>query len=298
MGATATYPRGGRASIAAAAARLSHPAPHMETRALGRTGLRVPAVGMGTWRTFDVRGAAAEAERRRIVDAALDAGANLFDSSPMYGEAERVLAAALAGRRDRALVATKVWTADARDGQRQIDRALAWYGGRVDVYQVHNLVALRHWLPVLERLQGEGQVGAVGVTHYAHGAFDDLARAMRDPRVGMVQLPWNALDRLAERALLPLAQELGLGVLVMQPLGEGALVRRSPTAAQLAPLGEFGVTTWAQALLKWILADPRVHCVIPATSRAGRMTENAAAGDGPALDAEARRYVERLAAAL
>ena len=160
----------------------------MERRQLGRTGLDVPAVGMGTWQTFDVTAAADVAARREVVTAALDAGMDLFDSSPMYGAAERVLGRALEGRRDRALVATKVWTSSADEGERQIEQSLAFYGGRVDVYQVHNLVAVRHWLPVLEDLKRERKVRVVGVTHYAPSAFDDLARAMRDPRVEMVQI--------------------------------------------------------------------------------------------------------------
>jgi aryl-alcohol dehydrogenase-like predicted oxidoreductase len=267
----------------------------MHLRPFGRTGLEVPAVGMGTWRTFDVRGAAAGAERERIVTAALDAGATLFDSSPMYGEAERVLARALDGRRERATVATKVWHQDAREGRRQIDRALAWYGGRVEIYQIHNLVGWRQYLPVLEALRDEGAVRVVGATHYSHQAFRELADVMRTGRVQQVQLPYSAADRLAERELLPLTAELGLGVLVMRPFGEGALLRRAPHARALAPLAPFGVTTWAQALLKWILSDPRVHCAIPATSHAERITENAAAGSPPWFDGETRDYVRRLA---
>ena len=81
----------------------------------------------------------------------------------------------------------------------------------------------------------------------------------------------------------------------MRPFGEGALLRRAPSPARLAPLAPYGVTTWAQALLKWILSDPRVHCAIPATSRAERMTENAAAGSPPWFDDETRDYVRRLA---
>ena len=239
----------------------------MEQRRFGKTGLTVPAIGMGTWRTFDVRGAAAEANARHVVDVALGAGARLFDSSPMYGEAERVLADALGGRREEAIVATKVWTHDALEGRRQVARALAWYGGRVDVYQIHNLVAWRDHLPMLERLRDEGKVGVVGVTHYAHSAFDDLAAALRTGRFAQVQLPYNALDRAVERTLLPLAADLDVGVIVMQPLGEGALVRRSPSPEQLAPLAKFGVKTWAQSLHKWVLSDQRVHSSLPPTSR-------------------------------
>jgi aryl-alcohol dehydrogenase-like predicted oxidoreductase len=267
----------------------------MEYRAFGGSGLDVPAVGMGTWRTFDVRGERAEAERRAIVDAALAAGTSLFDTSPMYGESERVLAAALGPRRGRALVADKVWTSSPREGRAQIHRALDWYGGTVDVYQIHNLVAWREHLPVLEELRLAGRVRVVGATHYQHAALPDLMAVMRTGRIGMIQIPYNAADRVVEREVLPLAAELGLGVLAMQPLGAGTLVRRSPPARELEPLAAFGVRTWAQALLKWVLGDPRVHCAIPATSRAARAAENAAAGDPPWLDAEARERVAHLA---
>src|SRR5512146_371549 len=102
----------------------------MEYREFGRTGMQVPAVGMGTWRTFDVRGQAAEQNARAVVDAALQAGANFFDSSPMYGEAERVLGKTLEGRRDQTLVATKVWTQTVTEGRLQVERALRFFGGR------------------------------------------------------------------------------------------------------------------------------------------------------------------------
>jgi aryl-alcohol dehydrogenase-like predicted oxidoreductase len=267
----------------------------VERRPLGRTGLSVPVVGMGTWRTFDVTAASDVAARREVVSAALESGSDLFDSSPMYGHAERVLARALAGRRDRAVVATKVWSADEQAGARQIEQALSLFDGRVDVYQVHNLVAERHWLRVLQRLKAEDRVRVVGVTHYAHSAFGDLARVMRSGAVEQVQLPLNVLDRTAERELLPLAADLGIGVLVMRPFGEGSLVRRPPPEDMLVPLRAYGVTTWAQALVKWILSDVRVSCAIPATSRVQHATDNAAAGDPPWFDQETRDYVRRLA---
>jgi aryl-alcohol dehydrogenase-like predicted oxidoreductase len=267
----------------------------MQRRSLGASGLDVPVVGMGTWRSFDVRGAAAEANCRRVLDAAFESGATLFDTSPMYGTAEEVLARALGTRRSDALVADKVWTDDDDEADAQIARALALYGGCVDIYQVHNLVAVERRLRTLDRLRGEGAVRVVGATHYQHSAFPALLRLMKARAVGLVQLPLNAADRAAERELLPAAAELGIGVLVMRPLGEGRLARRAVSTAQLEPLRDYGVTTWAQALLKWILSDPRVSSVLPATSRPARMRENAAAGEPPWLDEEMRAYVERLA---
>lgn len=266
----------------------------METRVLGRSGLPVPVIGMGTWRTFDVSGAAEEERCLMVASAALSAGARLFDTSPMYGRAERLLARCLEGRRNEALVATKVWTPSAREGREQIAHALAWYGGRVDVYQVHNLVNWREHLPYLEELRETGKVRVVGATHYSHGALPELLRVMETGRVAQIQVPYNVQDRALEAEVLPAAAEQDIGVIVMQPLGVGALAARAPAAEALKPLERFGVRTWAQALLKWILSDPRVHCAIPATSSVEHMRENAAAGDPPWLDAAARSYVTEL----
>src|SRR5947209_17520012 len=133
----------------------------MERRGLGTAGVDVRVVGMGTWRTFDGRRAEEVAARKRVVDVALEVGSNLFDSSPMYGAAERVLGEALAGRRDRALVATKVWTRSAAEAREQIAVALRFFGGRVDLYQVHNLIAWRELLPLLEELKRAGSARLV-----------------------------------------------------------------------------------------------------------------------------------------
>jgi aryl-alcohol dehydrogenase-like predicted oxidoreductase len=267
----------------------------VERRALGRAGFDVPVVGVGTWSTFDVHGPKAEADARARVREALGVGADLFDSSPMYGEAERVLGLSLEGIRDEAMIATKVWTRSADDGSRQIDRALRLFGGRVELYQLHNLVAWQDHLPRLERLKAEGSVRAIGATHYSPPAFGELAEVMRTGRIDAIQIPYNPLEREVERTILPLAEELGLGVVVMRPFGQGNLMRRPPDPAALTPLASFGVTTWAQALLKWILSDLRCHVAIPATSRPGRTTENAVAGDPPWFGPDERALVSRLA---
>jgi aryl-alcohol dehydrogenase-like predicted oxidoreductase len=269
----------------------------MEQRALGRGGPELPVVGMGTWQTFDVRGSEAEARAAGVVAAALGAGTRVFDSSPMYGESERVLGAALGDRRDDAFVATKVWTSDPEEAEAQVGRALEFYGGRVDLYQVHNLVAWREQLARLERERDAGRVALLGATHYSASAFGELATVMRSGRIGAIQIPYNPHERDVEREILPLAEELGLGVLVMRPFGGGALGRRPVDAAALAPLREFGVSTWGQALLKWALSDPRCTVAIPATSRAERAAENAAAGEPPWFGPDERALVARLAGA-
>jgi aryl-alcohol dehydrogenase-like predicted oxidoreductase len=265
----------------------------METRPLGSSGLTVPVIGLGTWRTFDVRGQDAEQNAHAVVERALRQGATLFDSSPMYGEAERVLAEGLGARRAAALVATKVWASSASEGTRQINHALRMFGGLVDIYQVHNLASWREQLSLLEAERANGRVRVIGATHYSPNAFGELATVMRTGRIGAIQIPYNPREREVEQVLLPLAADLGLGVIVMRPFGEGHLLQRPRSEADLAPLAPFGVATWAQALLKWILSDPRCHTTIPATSKPSRVDENSAAGRPPWFGPDEREYVAK-----
>ena len=254
----------------------------------------MPVVGLGTWQRLEA--AARVGRDRDLITAALDNGVRVFDSSPMYSRAEELLSVALGQRRPEAFVATKIWASSPEEGQAQLDNAVDLYGGRVDLMQIHNLVAWREHLPMLERARDHGHVGLIGVTHYSAGAFDELATAMRTRRFDAVQLPYNPLQREVERELLPLAEDLGMAVVVMRPFAEAALLRPQPEPAALEPLRAFGVTTWAQALLKWVLSDPRCHVAIPATSHPHRVVENAAAAREPWFSSDERRLVAALAA--
>ena len=161
----------------------------MEERRLG------PVVGLGTWKTFDgdaalASGSSTRARRRRP----------LFDSSPMYGGAEASLAAALEGRRDGAIVATKIWTPSLDEGRAQFARQLDWFG-RVDVEQVHNLVAWREHLPWLEAERDAGRIGRLGVTHYdAVGVRRARARRCGPAASRRVQLPSTRASASASAA--------------------------------------------------------------------------------------------------
>jgi diketogulonate reductase-like aldo/keto reductase len=257
----------------------------MEERALG------PVVGLGTSNTFDDD----HTLGREVVGAALEAGCRAVDSSPMYGGAEHSLAAALEGRRERAAVATKIWAPSLEQGQQQLARQLGWYG-HVEIEQVHNLVAWRNHLPRLEDARERGQIGRIGVTHYDTGAFAELEQALRTERFSTVQVPYNPAERECESRILPLAEQLGVAVIAMRPLGGARrLLPLEPSRDELAPLEPFGVQTWAQALLKWALSDPRIDLVIPGTSKPERARSNAAAGMPPWLGREERNLVERLA---
>src|SRR5262249_50032087 len=206
----------------------------------GRLG---PLVGLGAWQACGGDAVLA----RDVVTAARAAGVRLVDSSPMYGGAERALGSALDGDRDGVTVATKIWASSVDEGRMQYARQREWFG-HVDVEQVHNLVTWRDHLAWLEKERDAGRIQRLGVTHYSPSAFGELAAAMRSKRFEVVQLPYNPHERESERELLPLADELGIAVIVMRPLAEGALVRRRPSPTELVPLRAFGVRTWAQAL--------------------------------------------------
>jgi diketogulonate reductase-like aldo/keto reductase len=257
----------------------------MEERRLG------PVVGLGTYATFGSDTTRAQA----VVSAALAAGTTLFDTSPMYGS-EGALGEALRDRRDGTTVATKIWASSVGEGRSQYGAQRRFFG-RVEIEQVHNLVAWDDHLRWLEDERDAGRIGRIGVTHYARGAFAELERALVTNRFDTVQIPLNPHERDCEERLLPLAEERSIAIIVMEPLGgHGSSLLARPAAAEaLGPLAPFGVRTWAQALLKWALSDRRVDVVIPATSKPERVRENADAGSPPWFGPEERAYVERLA---
>ncbi len=195
----------------------------------------------------------------------------------MYGRAEGVLGRALGERRGDALVATKIWTSSRGEAKRQLQSQLQFFGGRVDVEQIHNLVGWRDHLDWLEDERASGRIGFLGATHYAARAFDELEAVMRTGRIDTIQIPYNPVERDAERRILPLAAELDLGVIAMRPLGGGSLVRRLD----------------ARELLKWTLSDERVHVAIPATSSVAHARANIDAGAPPWLSTEEREALIR-----
>ena len=263
----------------------------MEARRLGNADVHLPVVGLGTWLTFDV-GPERQEMADAVVAALLEEEATVFDSSPMYGRSEAVLGRALGGRRGDSFVATKIWTESVEEGRAQLEAQLSFYAGRVDLEQVHNLVAWERHLDWLERECEAGRIGFLGATIGRPSGFDELAKAMRSGRLDAVQIPYNPLEREVEKEILPLAEELGLGVLVMRPLGGDRFGFTAPDPEELEPLG---VETWAQALLKWSLSDPRVTAVIPATTNPEHARENARAGSPPWFGPGERGHVQRLA---
>ena len=254
----------------------------------------VSTIGMGTYRSFDVRPEADIEVRREIIANCIETGVSLIDSSPMYGEAEQVIGRTTdaAGVREKLRFATKVWTRGRSEGQRQIRQSFELMGtDYVELFQIHNLLDWRTQLDTLEELKKQGHIGAIGITHNTASAYPEMMQIMKTGRIDAIQVPYNVVERACEAEVLPLAGELGIAVLVMEPLEKGRYVTGLRRAPGMAPLAEFGVETWAQALLAWVISDDRVTSAIPATSRPERILENAKAGDMGHLPTELRDYI-------
>jgi aryl-alcohol dehydrogenase-like predicted oxidoreductase len=257
----------------------------MDTRAIPSTGERLPVIGCGTWLGFDVGSRPPEMpQRAQVLSALFESGGSVVDSSPMYGSAEQVVGELIeqAAARQRAFLATKVWTSGQRAGTLQMERSMALLRTtHIDLLQVHNLQDWRTHLPTLRDWKASGRISYIGMTHYTDSAHPELERVMRAETLDFVQFNYSIADRNAERRLLPLAAERGIAVLINLPFGGGKVL----TALRQRPLPgwaqEIGCASWNQLLLKFVLSQPAVTCVIPGTSSPEHMRDNAAAGIGP-----------------
>jgi diketogulonate reductase-like aldo/keto reductase len=271
----------------------------MMTRPIPSTGEPMPVIGLGTWRAFDV-GSDETGRRplRQVLQRLLDDGGRIIDTSPMYGRAEAVTGDLLAEStaRPRSFLATKVWTTGRERGIEQMRRSAQLLRTEViDLMQIHNLVDWRTHLATLRRMKEEGTVRYIGITHYTTGALPELARILRaEPGIDFVQLGYSLAARAAEAELLPIAAERGVAVIANQPLERGDLFRRVRRHALPDWAREFDCTNWAVLFLKYVLAEPDVTCVIPATGNPDHMKDNLAAGFGTLPDARQRRQIREL----
>lgn len=271
-------------------------------RPIPRTGETLPVVGLGTWQTFDVGPHAPQrTELKAVLRELVALGGRVVDSSPMYGQSERVVGDLTSelGERDQLFFATKVWTTGRDAGMRQMDNSFRLMRTRViDLMQIHNLVDHDTHLATLQEWKAAGRIRYLGITHYHSGAFADLERLVKTKRYDFVQFNFSLDEPEAEARLLPACAASGTAVLVNRPFAQAGLFGRVRGKALPAWAAELECASWAQFFLKWILGHPAVTCVIPGTRRVAHLRDNLGAGTGPLPDAAMRKrmsdYVARL----
>lgn len=285
------------AALAFLPAAGAQSAPSPLARPIPASGEPLPVVGLGTWITFNVgNDPAARDACADVVRAFFAGGGRMIDSSPMYGSSQPVTGHALRklGHPVQLFSAEKVWTGSGARARAQIESSRQHWGvARFDLVQVHNLLAWQEHLPLLFEMKAAGLVRYVGITTSEGRRHREFEEVMRRHPLDFVQLTYNVADREAEARLLPLARDRGIGVIVNRPFREGALVRDLERHPLPAWAQELGAATWAQLVLKFIVAHPAVTCVIPATTRVDHVRENLAAAAGQLPDEALRR---RLAA--
>jgi aryl-alcohol dehydrogenase-like predicted oxidoreductase len=296
MAASAAGLAGGSVATASATQPAASAPQAVIRRRIPRTGELVPAIGMGTWSTFDADPAGDLSRLVEVMRVFLAAGGSLIDSSPMYGRSEEVVGKVLTalGRTDL-VYATKVWTDKGRDaGIEQMRASMRLMGPPVmDLMQIHNLVGWETHLPTLRQWKSAGTIRYLGVT--AMRDFDLVERLMREEQVDFIQVPYSVGDRRVEDRILPAATETGTAVLVMRPFGGGDLFKRVRERPLPAWAAQIDCSSWAQFFLKFLLGHPAVTCPIPATANPRHMADNMAGGVGRLPDAPMR---ERMAAEL
>jgi diketogulonate reductase-like aldo/keto reductase len=267
-------------------------------RKVPSSGESLPVVGLGTWQVFDVGPTPAERQPlEEVLSLFARFGGRVVDTSPMYGRAEQVIGeiATKLGLQAALFLATKVWTTGQQQGIDSTDKSLAKLQvKKIDLIQVHNLVDAQTHLATLRDWKARGRTRYLGITHYNSSAYDEVAKLLRSEKLDFLQINYSLLEREAEELILPLAQDRGVAVIVNRPFGGGGLfarVRQKPLPEWAA---EFDCHTWAQFLLKWIIAHPAVTCAIPATGDARHLEDNMQGGVGRLPDVKLRQRMVEL----
>jgi diketogulonate reductase-like aldo/keto reductase len=281
------------AAGAAIAAKAAAAGP-MIMRRIPSSGETIPVIGLGTSGPFEVgRSTSERAPLKAVLEAFFASGGRLIDTSPMYSTAEGVLGELMSSAMHKEVfLATKVWTRGEREGMEQMKHsAEVMKHPKLDLIQVHNLLDLDTHLKTLRAWKDEGRVRYIGITHYTVGAQSDLMRVIQRERLDFVQLNYSAGTRDAEQKLLPLAADRGVAVLVNRPFEDGKMFESVSERPVPAWAADVDCTSWGQLFLKYVLANPAVTCVIPATGKVKHVQDNLAAGRGRLPDAKQRTWI-------
>ncbi len=274
----------------------------MLARAIPSSSEKLPVIGLGSWQTFDVGPGSPQLKQlEEVLSLFVKLGGKVIDSSPMYGRAEGVIGelAAKLRLRDSLFIATKVWTAGKQAGIEMMERSMDRFRTRrIDLMQVHNLVDVETQMSSLREWKGKARIRYTGITHSEARGFGEVERIMRSWKPDFVQINYSVMEPGAAQRILPLAQELRMGVIINRPFGGGGLFGRV-SAKSLPPwAAEIDCRSWAQFFLKWIVAHPAVTCVIPATNNPRHVEDNMAAGLGRLPDTKMRQRMLAIASSL
>jgi diketogulonate reductase-like aldo/keto reductase len=267
-------------------------------RSVPSTSEKLPVIGLGSAVTFDVRPGSPQLKPLgEVLALFVKHGGKVIDSSPMYGYAESVIGD-LAGKshlRNSLFIATKVWTKGLQEGITQMERSLERFQTRtIDLMQVHNLADVETQMRSLREWKAKGRIRYTGITYSEDRGFSEVERNMRVQKPDFVQINYSLVDRGAAQRILPLAQELRMAVIVNRPFGGGGVLKALSDKPLPAWTAEFDCHSWAQFLLKWIVAHPAVTCVIPATNNPQHLEDNMAAEVGRLPDAKTRERMASL----
>ncbi len=287
-----------------------------ENRPLGRSGIRISPIVMGLWQAGKEMWAGIDdAEIRRGIRAAVDAGINAFDTAEVYGKgySERMLAAATAEVRDQVVYCTKVFANHLRYDQviAACERSLKnLRTDRIDLYQIHwpstswstPRVPIEETMGALKDLQAQGKIRAIGVSNFSRAQLEE---ALAWGRIDSLQPPYSLFWRHVERDAAAFCREHEITILAYSPLAQGILAGRfaaKPHFApgdhraknrlfrpeiyprvqraleELRPIAARLSISLAQLALAWVIAQPGT-CAVAGARSASQVRENAAAMD-------------------
>lgn len=273
----------------------------MIERVIPSTGEKLPVIGLGTWQTFDVGDRSVYPELEKVLLAMEQCGGSMIDSSPMYGRSEKVIGEITSTMQSRNdfFYATKVWTTGEAEGIRQMENSMALMKRNcMDLLQINNLVDWQTHLVTLRRWKEEGRIRYIGITHYTDEMHEELEKVLRTEKFDFVQFNYSILARHAEERLLAVCNDLGVATIINRPFGEGKWFARVKDQPLPVWANSFGINSWSQYFLTYIISQPQVTCVIPATRAPLHAVDNMMAGSGELPDKAIRKkmveYIEQL----
>ena len=272
----------------------------MLRRTIPSSGESLPIIGLGTSRVFDVDPEDREELkiRKEIIEVLLNNGGSLVDTSPMYGQSEDLIGAILNDypRRNELFLATKVWTKGKTEGEQQISESFKKMNTtKMELIQIHNLVDWKTQIKTLRQMKESGEISYIGITHYKSSAFKEMEDIIKKEPIDFAQFNYSIGERDAEERLLPICQDYGVATIINRPFMRGKLFRSFKNQTLPNWCKDYDISSWGQFFLKYIIANPAVTNIIPATSKSKNMLDNSIAGMGRVTDLKIqKRMLEML----